>query len=446
MMKKVMKVLIVMLMVVGIYNVPTLSVNAAPADPVNIPDTTFKACVNSYISGNSRDDIPTEGQMAAITALNCGLGGIKSIEGAQYLTGIQHLGLDSNEITDFSYLSGLTTLETLSVNSNGMTSLTDFSGLTNLTSLSARGNTISDISSLSGLVNLDVLDVSSNEISNISTLASLTSLTSVFLDDNQITDITSVGSLVNLVYVSFAHNQVSDISPLSSLTNLALDVDASNQVLNLTPIYSNDPTVKIADADLPSLIDVNGNNLTYDSNLEKTATHDEEVVKLEAKFADVFVINSSNPATSGAVGIDFSFTAVREALYLAPISIHSNDFAVNLSEIKALADSDFIAKAISYAAANEVASNNASVLVIDIISSVVFNSDEMNAIRNATEAGVYNLTFTASHNGETVSRTVQVTVTGEVTPTLPPGGNVSYAGVIMVSALALCVFRKKFVK
>ncbi|MEG3923502.1 leucine-rich repeat domain-containing protein, partial [Microcoleus sp. T3_D1] len=150
-------------------------------------------------------------------------------------TNLTTLSLDSNRITDFSFLGSLTNLTRLNLWGNQITDISFLGSLTNLTRLSLGGNQITDISFLGSFTNLTALNLCNNQITDISSLGSLTNLTTLYLGSNQITDISSLGSLINLIRLDLSENQISDnqitdISALRALTNLTtLNLD-HNQI------------------------------------------------------------------------------------------------------------------------------------------------------------------------------------------------------------------------
>ena len=232
--------------------------HAAPAGTV-VPDANFAACLNGILGEPDPAAPITADQLESLTQdVNCFTRGIKSIDGAQYLTSLTRLDLFDNQVSDITPLSGLTNLTTLGLDENhvsdinplsGLTNLTTLwldedqvsdisplSGLPNLTQLFFDGNQVSDISSLSGLTKLTGLGFSSNQVSDISPLSGLTNLTQLYLDSNQVSDINPLSGLTNLTELLLQDNQISDINPLSGLTNLTTLWLITNQVSDINPL------------------------------------------------------------------------------------------------------------------------------------------------------------------------------------------------------------------
>ena len=136
------------------------------------------------------------------------------------LTQLRWLNLGGNSLTDISALAGLTNLTELHLTGNSLTDISALAGLTKLTSLWLWDNSLTDISALAGLTNLTELHLTGNSLTDISALAGLTKLTSLWLLDNSLTDISALAGLTNLTYLNLGVNSISDISSVAGLTNL----------------------------------------------------------------------------------------------------------------------------------------------------------------------------------------------------------------------------------
>ena len=198
-------------------------------------------------------------QLASITSLYLGGGGIGDLSDLRYFTGLIELRCPSNELKtlDVSMLTNLTTLycslnqlETLDVsmltnlttlycNYNQLETL-DVSGLTNLTTLNCNYNQLEtlDVSGLTGLVNFQCSDnlLTGLNVSNLTQLQTLTcsnnqltalpvenltNLTTLYCNNNQLTAL-SVGSLTHLGVLNCHDNRLTelDITSVTSLNGL----------------------------------------------------------------------------------------------------------------------------------------------------------------------------------------------------------------------------------
>ncbi|HOF03914.1 MAG TPA: leucine-rich repeat domain-containing protein, partial [Atribacterota bacterium] len=201
-----------------------------------IPDDNFRMAINEAL-GQPSDYIPTMADLQRVTGyLDACCRNIVSIEGAQYLTNLQYLELEQNQISDLSPLAGLTNLQWLYLVYNQISDLSPLAGLANLRSLYLSYNQISGLSPLMGLTNLQLLSLSHNQISGLSPLVGLVNLRELYLDNNQISDLSPLAGLTNMQVLSLWSNQISDLSPLAGLTNLLSLYLDNNQISDLGPL------------------------------------------------------------------------------------------------------------------------------------------------------------------------------------------------------------------
>ena len=140
--------------------------------PVNIPDANLRAVIAEAL-GKAPNEPITPDEMATLTVLAGWDQGIRDLTGLEFATNLETLDLGEN-------------LET-GINSNDISNLSPLSGLTNLWWISLSRNSISDISPLAGLTNLGILYLNDNSISDISPLVANTGLGSgdeVYLSNN----------------------------------------------------------------------------------------------------------------------------------------------------------------------------------------------------------------------------------------------------------------------
>ncbi len=200
----------------------------------DIPDANLRAAIKIAM-GKVSDDPLTDFEMAFLSELEAPNSNIRDLTGLELATSLTSLDLgteqvsgegyiNSNHISDFSPLLGLTNLTRLALGGNSISDLSTLSGvisrLTRLERLYLNNNSISDVSVLSGLINLERLYLFNNSISDLSSLSGLTRLEWLYLDNNSISDLSPLSGLTNLANLSLSHNSISDLSPLSGLTNL----------------------------------------------------------------------------------------------------------------------------------------------------------------------------------------------------------------------------------
>ncbi|MBU0727155.1 hypothetical protein KKA95_00555, partial [Patescibacteria group bacterium] len=245
-------------------------------------DANFRACVLSNIQtwvNPGATYISFSDAAALIGEINCSSQGITSIAGIEYLTSIEFLRVDSNNVTDISPLSSLTT-NLRSINFGNNTSLSDLSpisGLTNLDYVYCNSCNISDISALSGLTGLQAFQAGANNISNLAPLSGLTSLIDIYLVSNSITDISALSGLTALTSLSLGANTISDFSVLSGMTDMIS--------LNLTSTTINDISVVSGMTDMVYLY-LNNNSISDISalsgmtNLQRAWLHDNNITNI----------------------------------------------------------------------------------------------------------------------------------------------------------------------
>ena len=238
----------------------------------DIPDANLRAAIKIAM-GKASDDPLTDFEMAFFPELEVPNSNIRDLTGLELATSLTSLDLgtelvsgvgyvNSNHISDFSPLSGLTNLRTLDLggnsisdlsalsgaisglpnlerlylDNNSISDLTPLSGLTNLARLDLDKNSISDPSPLSGLANLEWLDLDTNSISDISALSGLTNLARLDLSGNSISDIPVLSGLTRLRSLLLSVNNISDISVLSGLTNLRSLFLSSNSISDISAL------------------------------------------------------------------------------------------------------------------------------------------------------------------------------------------------------------------
>ena len=177
-----------------------------------------------YVNSNHISDFSLLSGLTNLTRLDLGgnsISDLSALSGAiSGLPNLERLYLDTNSISDVSAISGFTRLSVLILDYNSISDLSPLSGLTNLEQLSLDYNSISDVSSLSGLTNLEWLWLSGNSISDVSSLSGLPNLIRLWLSGNSMSDVSSLSGLTSLRSLNLDNNSISNITPLSGLTSL----------------------------------------------------------------------------------------------------------------------------------------------------------------------------------------------------------------------------------
>jgi internalin A len=142
-----------------------------------------------------------------------------AIEKFNHLT---HLSLDSNKLSNISFLEKITQLKRLDLENNQISDISPIVNLTNLTTLTLYNNKISDISALKKLTQLTKLKLYDNQITDISALETLTQLKRLDLENNQITDISVLKGLKNLKKLTLTKNKITRL-PIE-VAQLGMDI------------------------------------------------------------------------------------------------------------------------------------------------------------------------------------------------------------------------------
>ena len=209
-----------------------------PGKVVRIPDLNLRAAIAEALGKSPNAPITVE-EMEGLDDLGrryVGSKGIRDLTGLQFVTNLEWLDLQDNQISDISPLVGLINLRTLILNNNLVSDISPLKGLKNLDYLKLRGNQVSDISPIAGLINLEILEIEHNEISDISALTGLINLRNLNLSDNLFSDLSPIAGLINLERIAFSNKRISDISALAGLINLKAMTTWSNPISDISPL------------------------------------------------------------------------------------------------------------------------------------------------------------------------------------------------------------------
>ena len=155
----------------------------------------------------------------------------------QYLLYLEELTIEGRELSDLSFLTGMTHLKKLDL--SGCTISGDLSVIKTLPALeelSMRGCSISSLSFLEGAPSLKKLDLHSNAVGNLSALASIPTLQHLDLGDNAVRDLTPLAGLTELTSLDLSENVISDISPLASCLKLGTLDLSDNKIASITAV------------------------------------------------------------------------------------------------------------------------------------------------------------------------------------------------------------------
>ena len=226
-----------------LIDVPSL---LPPAKVVSIPDPNLALAVREALELSVSEAITTH-TMLALTRLSAPNRGIKDLTGLEHATNLTALDLrgkyfygeevvNSNAISDWSPLAGLTQLDELNLGYADVSDISPLTTLTQLRELNLAHTGVSDISPLTTLTQLERLVLHGAGVSDISSLSALFQLEWLSLNGTAVLDISSLSALSKLKVLFLRSTGVSDISPLTALTQLTLLFITDTDVADVSPL------------------------------------------------------------------------------------------------------------------------------------------------------------------------------------------------------------------
>ena len=330
----------------------TCGINDIPSDlkpnglhEYGFDDPIFYSKVVNKISGATCSSV-TETQLSTITTLWLGGQNITSINGVQYLTGIQTLHLNNNQLLgklDLSHnpnirdlnlantqlnnidLSNNTMIEYLNIYDNNLTSL-NISNNSNLKFLTAYNNNLTSLN-ISNDSNLESLTAYNNQLSNID-LSTNTLLTSLNLSYNNITDI-DLSKNTSLNYLSLSNNQLNDID-ISNNKQLQVAYLDNNKLTSID-VQDTSTFVSIGSNNINETISILvGKNKKFPIILSEYCMSYYEELNLTINIEDENIINLNDNniigLKSGVTNITFAYDGIgneiTQAYYEIPIKVY----------------------------------------------------------------------------------------------------------------------------
>ena len=274
------------------FTITTIDANTL----VHIPDVNLRAKI-AEILNKPKNATLNAGDLSALTSLDARNANIQDLTGIEYAHNLSSLNLgaeyiegkgnvNSNTVSDWQPLSGLTNLHTLYLHSSNISDISALSALKKLHTLSLSNTNISDISALSALKNLTQLYLNNNNIPDISALSALKNLTQLYLNNNNISDISALSALKKLNELWLSSNNISDISALSTLTSLTWLWLWDNIISDVSPVVG----LNLTGTSWSSTgLNIRANPLSYAS----INTH---IPVMQAKGIEVKFDNRAHPA------------------------------------------------------------------------------------------------------------------------------------------------------
>ena len=282
---------------------------------VSIPDAKLAAIVRETL-GLSLGVAPTSHTMLELRRLNARNSQITDLIGLEHAHNLRSLLLggqwisqegvvNSNAVSDFSPLLGLTQLTRLELDNSAISDVSPLAGLTQLTRLELYNNSISDVSPLSGLTKLEWLFLHYNAISDLSALSGLTQLNVLNLHNNSISDVSPLAGLTKLGWLSLWGNSLSDVSALAGLTQLK-ELNLSNtSILDVSPLagLTKLRTLNLSFNSLSDLSVLSGLTQLKELDLSNTSISDVSVLSGLTQLERLFLQHNSISAVSALAGL-----------------------------------------------------------------------------------------------------------------------------------------------
>ena len=152
------------------------------------------------------------------------------------LPNLRSLSLDRTNVSDISFLEGMTQLDRLTLVEGSFEDLSVISGLTNVRDLELRKLDISDLSPIAGMTGLEELYLADMPVSDLSPLSGMTSLLQVKLRGMPISDLSPLANATEVRKLLIDEAEVADISPLRGMRNLRSVDLSSNPLSDLSPL------------------------------------------------------------------------------------------------------------------------------------------------------------------------------------------------------------------
>ncbi len=150
------------------------------------------------------------------------------------LPALEELTMESCSISSLAFLEGAPSLKKLDLSHNAIGNLSMLATIPTLQELNLSDNAVSDLSALSALTELTVLNLSENVLTSIAPIQGCIRLTTLDVSENKLTDIAVVRNMTALTTFRAEKNRITDCAPLAVCTELRkLDI-SNNQLTDIT--------------------------------------------------------------------------------------------------------------------------------------------------------------------------------------------------------------------
>lgn len=154
------------------------------------------------------------------------------------LPALEELSLQGCSISSLAFLEGAPALKQLNLSGNAIGNLSALASIPTLQTLDLANNAVSDLKPLSGLTELTHLNLSENVLTDITPLSTCAKLTELDVSDNKLTSIAAVQNLTALTSFRAEKNQITDCAPLAHCTELRILDISHNQLTDITMLSS----------------------------------------------------------------------------------------------------------------------------------------------------------------------------------------------------------------
>lgn len=174
------------------------------------------------------EDLKPLARLTNLTHLDCSNTNIKSLDGIQYLTGLQTLDCSNNDnINSLKPITGLVNLVSVNCGNTMVTSLAPLTYLKKLRKLDAHLCTVNNLGQIGELKNLTYLDLSENQaIFSLDGIQKLTQLVEFNCSSTNVSDLKPLENLKTLEVLNVSNTRVSTLRPLQTLRNIT-ELDCS---------------------------------------------------------------------------------------------------------------------------------------------------------------------------------------------------------------------------
>ncbi|MDQ3231951.1 MAG: leucine-rich repeat domain-containing protein [Pseudobdellovibrionaceae bacterium] len=187
-----------------------------------------------YLQSNKVSDLSYLPPSAPLQILALWDNDLSSLAGVERYPGLRELYAQNNQIADIKNIAGLTKLKMVYLSDNRISDISVLTNMGEIEELYMAYNRLQDLKPIAGLKTLKKLTLSFNQIQDISSLADLTNMEVLYLWGNKVSDLSPLSKMAKLQTIYLSDNRVTDISPLADITTLDLFYAPDNKISDIT--------------------------------------------------------------------------------------------------------------------------------------------------------------------------------------------------------------------